>query len=160
MNKTDQDADKLVSDLEPADKNTPVLATLIYDTPTARGTVNPNQLLDEEVIQEALVGQAVTPDASTDDIKASASAALFDDLEAEQFRARWSEVQVEFVNDPRLAVEHADAVVGEMIEKIKRSLAGEQGLREDQWKQSEDVSTEKLRKILQGYHALFTCLMA
>ena len=166
----DQDMDRLVSDMDHPDENTPVLATLVYETPLGSGTINPNHPLDEEVVQEAPMGQTIiynqdsmgetfTPDAPSNDTEVDASATLFDHAEVEQFRAHWSEVQVGFVDDPRLAVERADAMVRGVIERISQLLANEQGSLEDQWKQSNEVSTEELRKVLQSYHAFFNRLM-
>jgi hypothetical protein len=75
--------------------------------------------------------------------------------ESEQFRARWNEIQVKFVDEPRTAVQQADELVSEVTEKITRIFTSEHGLLEGQWKQGNEVSTEDLRKALQRYRSFF-----
>jgi hypothetical protein len=155
----DQDVNRPATDSKSHAQNAPVLATLVYETPTG-GTINPNHPLpDDEVIQEAPMGEALTPDTPSNNTTVSASATLFSYEEAEQFRTRWNEIQGEFVDEPRLAVEHADALVNEVIEKITLMFAAEYSTLEGKWKQGNDVSTEDLRQTLQGYRAFFDRLM-
>jgi hypothetical protein len=40
------------------------------------------------------------------------------DEESEHFRTRWNEIQGKFVDEPRSAVQQADALVSEVIEQI------------------------------------------
>ncbi|PKN94010.1 MAG: hypothetical protein CVU44_06300 [Chloroflexi bacterium HGW-Chloroflexi-6] len=165
----DQDMDRLVSDSDHPTEHTPVLATLVYETPMG-GTITPIHPLGEEVVQEAPMGQTIiynqdsvgetfTPKAQSNDLSVSASETLFNHEEAERFRAQWGEIQGGFVDEPRQAVEHADALVNEVLEKITRLLANERGSLENRWKQNNDVSTEELRQALQGYHAFFNRLL-
>jgi hypothetical protein len=78
---------------------------------------------------------------------------------SEQFRARWNEVQGMFVDEPRSAVQQADTLVSEVIEKITQMFANEHNLLEGQWNQGNEVSTEELRKALQHYHSFFNRLV-
>jgi Na+/phosphate symporter len=90
---------------------------------------------------------------------AGLAAALLTHEDSEQLRTRWNEVQGKFVDEPRSAVQQADALVAEVIDKITAMFAKEHGLLEDQWKKGEDVSTEDLRKALQHYRSFFNRLV-
>ena len=56
------------------------------------------------------------------DTNVGSSAALLDLEESEHFRTRWNEIQGKFVDEPRSAVQQADALVSEVIEKITRDV--------------------------------------
>ena len=79
--------------------------------------------------------------------------------DSEQFRTRWNEIQGRFVDEPRSAVQQADTLVSEVIEKITRMFASEHSLLEGQWNQGNEVSTEELRKALQHYRSFFNRLV-
>jgi hypothetical protein len=80
--------------------------------------------------------------------------------EATSFRARWSEVQTGFVDEPRHAVEQADGLVAEMMQRLAQVFAGERGKLEQQWSKGDDVSTEDLRVALRRYRSFFDRLLA
>jgi hypothetical protein len=86
-------------------------------------------------------------------------AALFNFEESEQFRTRWSEIQGKFVDEPRSAVQQADALVSEVIEKITQMFSNEHGSLENQWNQGNNVSTEELRMALKHYRSFFNRLI-
>ncbi|MFO7586380.1 MAG: hypothetical protein R6W69_16760 [Anaerolineales bacterium] len=90
----------------------------------------------------------------------SDSAGLFNGEETEEFRTRWHQIQGKFVDEPRIAVEQADALVSEIVEKITGMFAEQQDLLEEQWKQGKEVSTEEMRKTLQNYRSFFNILVA
>jgi len=85
--------------------------------------------------------------------------ALFEREESEHLRTRWNEIQGRFVDEPRSAVQQADTLVSEVIDKITEMFANEHGLLEGQWKQGDDVSTEDLRQALQRYRSFFNRLV-
>ena len=93
------------------------------------------------------------------DTNAGSLAALLDREESEHFRTRWNEIQGKFVDEPRSAVQQADALVSEVIEKITQMFASEHSSLEGQWNQGNDVSTEDLRKALQHYRSFFNRLV-
>ncbi len=148
--------------VEPA----PVLATLIYETPIG-GTLPPANPLEETIVQEAPLGQTIIYNQDSmgeiqgvpDSPKPDSALTLLSPDEAEQFRKHWHEIQGQFVDEPRSAVEHADALVGEVIEKISQLFANEHTTLENQWKQGSEVSTEDLRQTLQHYRAFFNRLV-
>ena len=88
-----------------------------------------------------------------------AAATLFPDNEAENFRKRWTEIQTAFVDEPRRAVEQADALVAEVIQRLANSFSEARSTLEGQWGRGDDVSTEDLRVTLQRYRAFFDRLL-
>ncbi|MDR3576032.1 MAG: hypothetical protein P4L50_19375 [Anaerolineaceae bacterium] len=87
------------------------------------------------------------------------SAALLDREESEHFRTRWNEIQGKFVDEPRSAVQQADALVSEVVGEITQMFAKEHSSLESQWNHGNDVSTEDLRKALQHYRSFFNRLV-
>jgi hypothetical protein len=64
-----------------------------------------------------------------------------------------------FVDEPRVAVQQADALVTEVLNQVNQIFASEHSTLESQWKQGNDVSTENLRKALQQYRSFFNRLV-
>jgi hypothetical protein len=90
---------------------------------------------------------------------APTSTPLLNNVESEHFRIHWNEIQGKFVDEPRSAVQQADALVSEVIEKITQMFTSEHSSLESQWNQGMDVSTEDLRKALQHYRSFFNRLV-
>ena len=112
----------------------------------------------ETIPYKAPMGETITHEAPIGTIAAS-SAALLNREESEHFRTRWNDIQGKFVDEPRDAVQQADALVKEVIEQITQMFAKEHSSLEGQWKQGNDVSTEELRKALQQYRSFFNRLV-
>jgi hypothetical protein len=85
-------------------------------------------------------------------------APLLDDSEG--FQSRWEEIQVRFVDEPRGAVEDADALVATVMQRLAEGFAQERERLEAQWGRGEDISTEDLRVALQRYRSFFRRLLA
>ena len=85
---------------------------------------------------------------------------LFREQDASAFRSRWNDVQGQFVDDPRHAVEGADHLVAEAVQKLSQVFADERSKLEQQWSGGGDVSTEDLRLALQRYRSFFDRLLA
>ena len=85
---------------------------------------------------------------------------LFPENESTNFRNRWTEIQAAFVDEPRRAVEQADALVAEVIKRLATSFADERSKLEGQWGRGDNVSTEDLRVALQRYRAFFGRLLS
>lgn len=85
---------------------------------------------------------------------------LFAGNESEDFRHRWADVQTGFVDEPRQAVERADALVASAIKRLAEIFAHERGNLEQQWARGGDVSTEDLRVALKRYRAFFDRLLS
>ena len=88
-----------------------------------------------------------------------AATTLFPENEANDFRTRWTEVQTGFVDEPRRAVEQADALVAEVIKRLANSFADERNKLEGQWGRGDDVSTEDLRISMRRYRSFFDRLL-
>jgi hypothetical protein len=114
--------------------------------------------VDAALIHETPMGETITQEAPID-TNAESSAALLNREESEHFRTRWNEVQGKFVDEPRSAVQQADALVSEVIGQITQMFTKERSLLEGQWNQGNDVSTEDLRKVLKRYRSFFNRLV-
>jgi molecular chaperone GrpE (heat shock protein) len=80
--------------------------------------------------------------------------------DTEQLRERWQAVQAAFVDDPRQAVEQADGLVTDVIERLTSTFRQTKDSLETQLGEAEDVSTEDLRVGLQRYRTFFERLLA
>lgn len=132
---------------------TPYTAPPLVEESTAEKT-----LVSRSVFYNAPMNEAASQD-TTIDTPNIVSTTLLNREESGQFRARWNEIQGKFVDDPRSAVQQADALVSELVEKITRMFATEHGDLESQWKAGDVVSTEDLRKALQHYRSFFNRLV-
>ena len=86
-----------------------------------------------------------TPDAS--DVR------LVPEEHAQRMREQWLEVQAMFVDDPRGAVTHADAMVAELMQTLAAGFADHKRGLEEKWQRGEQAGTEDLRVALQHYRA-------
>ena len=86
--------------------------------------------------------------------------ALFPENETKEFRTRWDRAQGMFVDEPRKAVEEADALVASAVKRIAELFADERAKLEQQWDRGGDVSTEDLRQALRRYRAFFDRLLS
>ena len=137
VERTDKDTNSPIGNSDPIADKAPVDAALIHETP-----------MGETITQEAPI-----------DTNAESSAPLLNREESEHFRTRWNEIQGKFVDEPRSAVQQADALVSEVIEQITQTFTNEHRSLEGQWNQGNDVSTEDLRKALQHYRSFFNRLV-
>jgi hypothetical protein len=144
-----------------------VLAGLVQQTPLGRGVVN-IEPVGEVIAPETPLSDALpykVPEGEANVLEGVIStnvgsvAALLNYEEAALFRTRWSEIQGKFVDEPRSAVQQADALVSEVIDKITEMFSNEHSSLEGQWKEGNDVSTEDLRMALQHYRSFFNRLV-
>jgi hypothetical protein len=77
-----------------------------------------------------------------------------------RFDERWRQIQADFVDRPREAVQEADALVSDLVDKITAGFGAERERLERQWDGGDDVSTEDLRVALQRYRAFFGRLLS
>jgi len=87
------------------------------------------------------------------------SMALFPEDQVGELRARWDQIQAGFVDEPRGAVEKADALVAETISKLAEGFARTRAQLDQQWKRGDAVSTEDFRQALRQYRSFFTRLL-
>ena len=89
-----------------------------------------------------------------------AHAPLFASGDATALRGRWADVQAGFVDEPRRAVEQADALVADVMKRLAESFAAERKSLEQQWDRGDQVTTEDLRVALQRYRSFFDRLLS
>ena len=153
----------------PIDNTNPGLpATLVQETATGVDVVSVEPMEDAIVHEEPLDERirsnvpwrvdAIAHEAVIDP-HAGSLAALLNQEESEHLRTLWNEIQGKFVDEPRSAVQQADALVADVINKITQMFANEHSSLEAQWKEGKDVSTEDLRKALQHYRSFFNRLV-
>jgi hypothetical protein len=63
------------------------------------------------------------------------------------------------VDEPRRAVQQADQLVDDAIQRLSQSFTEQRSNLEGQWDRGDDVSTEELRIALQKYRAFFQKLL-
>jgi hypothetical protein len=78
---------------------------------------------------------------------------------ADQYATRWNEVKGMFVDEPRQAVQQADALVGELLDDLER-LFREQRKDIEKGLETDDTSTEDLRMALRRYRSFFDRLLS
>jgi hypothetical protein len=90
-----------------------------------------------------------------------AAPALFAEDETQRFRTKWTDIQAEFVDEPKKSVEKADHLVAETIKRLAEIFAEERAKLEHEWSRGEDrVSTEDLRVALRRYRSFFDRLLS
>ena len=112
------------------------------------------------VAQEQHQEQRQADDARPQASGAEHLAALFDPDVAGRFRARWDEVQIGFVDDPRQAVRQADELVAQVMKSLAETFSSERASLEDQLEQTDSGSTENLRVALRRYRSFFQRLLS
>ncbi|MGW1893456.1 hypothetical protein ACWCP6_24885 [Streptomyces sp. NPDC002004] len=75
------------------------------------------------------------------------------------FRARWREIQNRFVDDPPQAVDAADGLVADVMQRLAETFADHKHGLEEQWKRGEQADTEELRLALRHYRSFFNRLL-
>jgi hypothetical protein len=113
----------------------------------------PPEEVEEAQLEEAQPETATEPRAEDD-------GPLLPDSQGEELQARWETIQTRFVDDPRSAVEEADALVASTMQQLADGFATAREDLEGQWSRGEDISTEDLRVALQRYRSFFRRLLA
>jgi hypothetical protein len=129
--------------------------------------LTPDENLRTSDLATAETGANESPSASDHAAEAPGGAedsarqtALFSDDDSSGFRERWMDIQTGFVDEPRQAVEQADALVAELMKRLAQTFADERAKLEAQWGQGDNVGTEELRVALQRYRSFFERLLS
>jgi hypothetical protein len=85
---------------------------------------------------------------------------LFAEADLSGYRTRWSGIQTGFVDEPRKAVEQADALVAELMQRLTDGFTAERKRLEEQWDRNDKVSTEDLRQAMHRYRSFFERLLS
>ncbi|TDU03044.1 hypothetical protein EDD99_1457 [Streptomyces sp. 846.5] len=92
---------------------------------------------------------------------------LFPEGAGEKLRDRWQHIQIDFVDDPRHAVEEADALVDQVATQLTESITANHRTLRDSWDKKGAGSaaddsgfpTEQLRLTLQQYRSMLNRLL-
>jgi hypothetical protein len=103
--------------------------------------------------------ELIEPERRDDDVAAKLEP-LFADGVDQDFRNRWRDIQTGFVDEPRLAVEQADQLVAQLMQRLAQSFSEQRSTLEKQWEASEKVSTEELRLGFTRYRSFFERLLS
>jgi hypothetical protein len=129
---------------------------------TARGEVNQPRAAADPATTTAGTGASTGGGGVTGSTEADATeqrAPLVPSDRADQFASRWNEVKGMFVDEPRKAVQQADALVGELLDDLERSFR-EQRKDIERGLENDDTSTEDLRMALRRYRSFFDRLLS
>ena len=137
------------------DVDTPDVDTPDVDAPRAR--TEPDADAPDVDTYAADMHDADMHDAETSSATSVGPLLAADDAEA--FRARWTDVQNGFVDEPRRAVAAADGLTAELMQHLAKTFADERGRLEHQWDRGDDVSTDDLRGAFQRYRTFFERLL-
>jgi hypothetical protein len=85
---------------------------------------------------------------------------LLPQAESQRFTTEWREIQGDFVDRPRDAVEQADRLVADLMQRLASQFADTRSKLEQQWDGQDNVSTEELRVALTRYRSFFERLLA
>ena len=113
----------------------------------------------EPGLDEELRERTRARDDTDESAELEAGPLLADDVTGD-FQSRWQRIQGGFVDEPRRAVEEADALVAELMQQLADSFSQERSRLESQWDRGDDVSTEDLRVALQRYRSFFDRLLS
>ncbi len=91
---------------------------------------------------------------------ANSPAPLLPTNTTDQLRRQWTDIQASFVDEPRQAVQQADALVAQTIKQLAQTFADTRSGMEAQWSQGNNVSTEDLRVALRRYRSFFDRLLS
>jgi hypothetical protein len=109
---------------------------------------------------ETPAGSPANPTNSAIDMPVeSGAAALFGASEAAKLRARWHDIQVAFVDEPRESVQQADELVESVARRLTEMFADHRIRLEHEWGKGEN-STEELRNAFRRYRTLFDRLLS
>jgi len=84
---------------------------------------------------------------------------LLSNEDAGRYREQWTSVQGEFVDEPRAAVQQADALVADLMQRLAEQFSRTREGLESRWEGDSEVSTEDLRLALQQYRSFFERLL-
>jgi hypothetical protein len=113
--------------------------------------------------------ESVSPEDRSDDLASAAvsepaqadvDAPLLPSEQLSEFEQRWQRIQAGFVDEPHQAVEEADRLVADLIERLATSFSESRSRLETQWEQGDNASTEELRIAFMRYRSFFKRLLS
>ena len=113
-----------------------------------------SERVDEAAADATTVDEPVAAEEAPELLPGAAAAVpvtgLWADGRSQEFRDRWRDVQLKFVDDPHAAAQEAESLVGDAVEAITNALAAQ---REELsgWQSAEKHDTEELRMAVRQY---------
>jgi hypothetical protein len=114
----------------------------------------------EPLLQDAQTEQSPPAQEARSGVGDQRHVSLLEDHELQGILVRWKDIQAEFVDEPRQAVQDADALVAELMQRLAQMFASEREQLESRWAGGGNVSTEDLRHSLRRYRSFFERLLA
>ena len=133
--------------------------TRAEETLTTRDIASPAPATEEAAPVAREEAEPVAPETATSPTTDD-DGPLLPDSQGAELHSRWEAIQTRFVDDPRSAVEEADALVASTMQQLADGFASAREDLEGQWSRGEDISTEDLRVALQRYRSFFRRLLA
>ncbi|MGE5361394.1 MAG: hypothetical protein ACM3NQ_20445 [Bacteroidales bacterium] len=124
----------------------------ISDDERVTGSRTAAATVERRPAEDADAGRTVTEENA-------AASPLFAPEEGQGYRTRWDAIQTGFVDEPRKAVEEADALVADVMKRLAEGFAKERTKLESQWDRGDKISTEDLRLALRRYRSFFQRLL-
>lgn len=141
-------------------ENRPTTADIAGREPVADRTPGTDTDTDTraDALEQELGGERREPVGET--AEPAEDRRLLEDDATSDVQTRWREIQGSFVDEPRRAVEDADALVADLMQRLADGFAQERSRLESQWDRGDEVSTEDLRVALQRYRSFFDRLLS
>jgi hypothetical protein len=139
----------------PADIARGRAAAAVLDRPSVSDTRSDRPTIPDrpsDVARAATTGTTATGDTRQVD--------LFPNEDLVGYRTQWESIQTGFVDQPRAAVEQADALVAQVVTRLTDVFARERSTLEGQWAKGDNASTEDLRIALTRYRSFFHRLLS
>ena len=131
-------------------------ATGKQDVPAAAG----DEDFDDDNAAPSVAVYAVSGHVDGDVADPESRASLLEDGELQSMTTRWKDIQAEFVDEPGRAIQEADTLVAELMQRLATMFATERAGLEKRWAGGGQVSTEDLRQGLRRYRSFFERLLA
>lgn len=117
------------------------------------------EVVEETVLPKSHMSEAIMHKGPHATLTSEPASGLLNNEESKHFRKQWDGIQSRFVDDPHAAIQQADSLTSEVIEKITEMFASELNSLQNQLLENNDVTTEDLRQALQRYRANFNSLV-
>jgi|1186.fasta_scaffold22234_2 hypothetical protein len=127
---------------------------------TMGGEPGSDARLSTDQIANPGVAQSTAPPPGGGNTGEAEAAQLLDPQDREAMTQRWRDIQANFVDQPRQAMQDADALVAGLMQQLAQMFSQERSQLEGQWSRGDEVSTEDLRVSLQRYRAFFERLLS
>ncbi|HEX4518260.1 MAG TPA: hypothetical protein VH063_01640 [Gaiellaceae bacterium] len=121
------------------------------------------ELKQDQGLTTADIANPKEPESDRDldaaDLGASGDERLLSPADADRFNSEWKDVQTGFVDHPRQAVEQADRLVADLMQRLATEFSETRANLERQWDVQDDISTEDLRLAMTRYRSFFERLL-